>query len=73
MWFLPMCLYPQQLVGFLGKIFGPIGFVQAHFIDGTVPLRFGLTLITNVLIWWVPFGAMLVFAHRRRGAACGQK
>lgn len=56
--------WPIVLVGFLGKIFGPIGFVQAHFIDGTVPLRFGWTLITNDLIWWVPFGAMLVFAYR---------
>jgi peroxiredoxin len=56
--------WPIVLVGFLGKIFGPIGFVQAHFIDGTVPLRFGSTLITNDLIWWVPFGAMLVFAYR---------
>lgn len=56
--------WPIVLVGFLGKIFGPIGFVQAHFIDGTVPLRFGWTLITNDLLWWVPFGAMLVFAYR---------
>lgn len=58
--------WPIVLVGFLGKVFGPIGFVQAHFIDGAVPLRFGWTLITNDLIWWVPFGAMLVFAYRVR-------
>lgn len=56
--------WPIVLVGFLGKIFGPIGFVQAHFIDGTVPLRFGSTLLTNDLIWWLPFGAMLAFAYR---------
>ncbi|MFN9975942.1 MAG: SelL-related redox protein [Phycisphaerae bacterium] len=56
--------WPIVLVGFLGKIFGPIGFVQAHFIDGAVPLRFGWTLITNDLIWWLPFAAMLVFAYR---------
>jgi peroxiredoxin len=56
--------WPIVLVGLLGKIFGPIGFVQAHFIEGAVPLRFGWTLVTNDLIWWVPFGAMLAFAYR---------
>lgn len=56
--------WPIVLVGFLGKIFGPIGFVQAHFIEGAVPLRFGSTLITNDLIWWIPFAAMLTFAYR---------
>ena len=52
--------WPIVLVGFLGKIFGPIGFVQAHFVDGAVPLRFGWTLITNDLIWWLRFGATIL-------------
>ena len=65
--------WPIILVGFLGKIFGPLGFVQAHFIDGVVPLRFGVTLLTNDLIWWVPFARMLRHAYvvnesRRRAA-----
>jgi len=60
----PVTHWPIVLVGMLGKIFGPLGFVQAHFIDGAVPLRFGSTLLTNDLIWWVPFTLILVHAYR---------
>lgn len=56
--------WPIVLVGLLGKVFGPLGFVQAHVIDGAVPLRFGLTLLTNDLLWWVPFFLMLRHAYR---------
>ncbi len=51
--------WPIILVGFLGKIFGPIGFIDAHFIRDLVPLKFGVTLLTNDLIWWIPFALML--------------
>ncbi|MEM6298655.1 MAG: alkyl hydroperoxide reductase [Bacteroidota bacterium] len=51
------------LVGFLGKLFGPIGFVQ-HFLEGKLPLVFGLHNITNDLIWLIPFGVMLYQAYR---------
>ncbi len=50
--------WPIVLVGFLGKILGPIGFVQA-FYEGVFNWKFGLTLITNDLIWWGPFGLLL--------------
>lgn len=50
--------WPIILVGFLGKIFGPIGFVQAYF-SGEFNARFGLTILTNDLIWWVPFFMIL--------------
>jgi hypothetical protein len=56
--------WPIVLVGLLGKILGPMGFVQAHYIDGAVPLRFGITLLTNDLIWWAPFILMLRHAYR---------
>ncbi|MGZ0175090.1 MAG: SelL-related redox protein, partial [Planctomycetales bacterium] len=46
------------LVGLLGKIFGPLGFVGA-LISGDLPLAFGATIITNDLIWWIPFAAIL--------------
>jgi hypothetical protein len=46
------------LVGFLGKIFGPIGFVYALSQD-VYNLKFGLTIITNDLIWWIPFFLIL--------------
>ncbi len=54
----PQKHWPIVLVGFLGKIFGPIGFVQAY-ITGVFNWKFGLTIITNDLIWWIPFYLML--------------
>jgi len=50
--------YPIILVGFLGKVFGPIGFVQAVLL-GKLPAAFGYTIMTNDLIWWIPFFLML--------------
>ena len=56
--------WPIVLVGFLGKIFGPIGFVQAVLIEGVLPASFGWTLLTNDLVWWIPFALMLAHAWR---------
>jgi small multidrug resistance pump len=67
----PIRHWPIVLVGFLGKIFGPLGYVMGV-ADGTVPLAFGVTLPTNDLVWWVPFAAILWHAwqaHRRPVAA----
>lgn len=50
--------WPIVLVGFLGKIFGPIGFIQSLYL-GVFNLKFGLTIITNDLIWWIPFYLIL--------------
>lgn len=61
--------WPIVLVGLLGKIFGPIGFLDAWLIRDAVPARFGLTLITNDLIWWIPFALILVHAYRAAEAA----
>lgn len=55
----PQRHWPIVLVGFLGKIFGPIGFVQAY-SDGIFNAKFSLTIITNDLIWWVPFYLILL-------------
>jgi uncharacterized membrane protein HdeD (DUF308 family) len=55
--------WPIVLVGFLGKIFGPIGMAFAV-SNGTLPLSFALANVTNDLIWLVPFA--LVLAHARR-------
>ena len=46
--------WPVVLAGLLGKILGPIGFLST-FVGGTLPLSFGLTILTNALIWWFPF------------------
>lgn len=46
------------LIGLLGKLFGPIGFVYSA-LTGQFPLLFGVTIITNDLIWWIPFSLYL--------------
>jgi hypothetical protein len=56
--------WPIVLVGLLGKIFGPVGFVVAA-ARGELPWSWGATLITNDLIWWAPFAAMLYLTYRQ--------
>ena len=66
----PVRHWPIVLVGFLGKVFGPIGYVDGV-IRGEVPVGFGVTLPTNDLVWWVPFALILLHAWRRhRAASC---
>jgi peroxiredoxin len=55
----PLRHWPIVLVGLLGKIFGPIGFVWTY-LQGGIPANFGYTIITNDLIWWVPFALILL-------------
>ncbi|MDG1895149.1 MAG: SelL-related redox protein [Fuerstiella sp.] len=50
--------WPIVLVGFLGKVFGPIGFVSAA-ASGDFPLSMGWTILSNDLIWWIPFALIL--------------
>jgi peroxiredoxin len=50
--------WPVILVGFLGKVFGPIGFLQAA-VSGRMPWKFGVVNIFNDLIWLVPFFLIL--------------
>ena len=54
----PVRHWPIVLVGLLGKILGPIGFAKALY-DGTFPPMFGLNILTNDLIWWIPFAMLL--------------
>ncbi len=63
----PIRHWPITLVGFLGKIFGPVGFLfgllsLAPGDNGYLPPSWGLTIITNDLIWWIPFGMILYAA-----------
>ena len=60
----PLRHWPIVLVGLLGKIFGPIGFFDAVVIREVFPLSFGVTILTNDLIWWVPFTIILWHAFR---------
>ena len=57
----PLRHWPITLVGFLGKVFGPIGFAY-YLVQGAFPLTFGLTIMTNDLLWWIPFGLILKMA-----------
>lgn len=58
--------WPIILVGLLGKIFGPIGFVGA-IVQDRFPLVFGVNIIFNDLIWWYPFGITLWDRYKSSG------
>jgi peroxiredoxin len=61
--FAPARHWPIVLVGLLGKIFGPIGFLSGV-LQGELPWSFGATIVTNDLIWWIPFTLILRHAYR---------
>jgi small multidrug resistance pump len=60
----PLVHWPIVLVGFLGKVFGPIGF-SFYLLQGAFPIKFGLIIIFNDLIWWIPFFWILKMAYER--------
>ena len=51
-------------VGLLGKICGPLGFLFYAF-RGEIPWRFGLNLLFNDLVWWIPFTLILTRVYRQ--------
>lgn len=63
----PVRHWPMVLVGLLGKVLGPVGFVWQAVILGNLPLTFGYFLIFNDLVWWVPF--VLILRHAKRAAS----
>lgn len=66
--------WPIILVGLLGKLFGPIGFVY-NASQGNLPWVMGATILTNDVAWWLPFSAILIHAahihEANRGASTG--
>ena len=46
------------VIGFLGKILGPLGFAWSV-AAGQLPLAFGWTILTNDLVWWPVFALFL--------------
>jgi len=54
------------VIGLLGKLFGPIGYVWSIASDD-LPAAFGWTIITNDLIWWPAFALFLREAARLCG------
>ena len=61
----PLRHWPIVLVGFLGKILGPIGFLQTAWL-GDIAWSFGIIIVFNDLIWWVPFALILQAAWHNR-------
>lgn len=66
----PVRHWPIVLVGLVGKVLGPIGFVWSV-ARGELPWVFGLTIVANDLIWWVPFAMILWHAARSATAPAG--
>jgi hypothetical protein len=54
------------VIGLLGKLLGPLGFVWSAW-SGSLPLAFGWTLLSNDLVWWPAFGLYLRDAARLNG------
>lgn len=61
--------WPIVLIGLLGKVLGPVGYL-GYMALGLLPYpQFGYALLPNDVIWWWPFGLMLWHAwqaHRWR-------
>lgn len=68
----PVRHWPIVLVGFLGKLFGPIGFLQAA-LQGRLPWRFGWLNVTNDLIWLLPFALVLWRAYQTNFSKSGHQ
>jgi small multidrug resistance pump len=49
---------PFVLIGMLGKLLGPLGYVMSA-AQGTLPLAFGWAIIVNDLLWWPIFFSYL--------------
>lgn len=60
--------WPIIFVGLLGKVLGPIGYMNA-LMANRFTLKAGITNITNDLIWWIPFSVILwkaYYYHKRK-------
>ncbi|MHC4938479.1 MAG: alkyl hydroperoxide reductase [Planctomycetota bacterium] len=56
---------PIIAIGLAGKVLGPLGFLHAS-LTSDWPARAFPLIVTNDLIWWLPFGAF-VWAGLRGG------
>jgi hypothetical protein len=59
----PLRHWPIVLVGLLGKVLGPIGFALSA-LQGDLPWIAGWTIVTNDVVWWMPFACILRRAYR---------
>jgi len=54
------------VIGLLGKVLGPLGFLWSAW-HGKLPWSFGWINLTNDLIWWLPFALFLRDAAAHSG------
>ncbi len=59
----PHSHWPIVLVGLMGKVFGPIGFLGA-IVKDRFTLEFGINIIFNDLIWWYAFAVILIDKYK---------
>ena len=59
----PLIYWPIVVVGLLGKVFGPIGFVFSY-LHGTIPVQFCYIMLTNDFFSWVPLLLVLVASRK---------
>ncbi len=64
----PIRHWPITLVGFLGKVLGPIGFAKAVY-EGRFSPKFFWVILANDLVWLVPFALILLHVHRENSEA----
>ncbi len=54
----PLRHWPVLVAGLVGRLLGPIGFLYLA-INGVFTWQAGFTIVTNDLIWIIPFALML--------------
>lgn len=59
--------FPIIAIGLAGKVLGPIGFLHAT-LTSDWPVRAFPLIITNDLIWWIPFGGFVIGHLRGRSS-----
>lgn len=62
----PTANYSFIIIGFLGKLLGPIGFVWAV-SQNQLPLAFGWIILFNDIIWWPAFASYLHEVYHLHG------
>ena len=63
----PYRFWPLVVVGLLGKVLVPLGFVWAA-SRGQLPWELGLPVLALGALWWVPFGLIVRGAARAHRA-----
>lgn len=58
----PIRHWPIVFAGLLGRILGPIGFIYGY-MNGTFTLKASMTILSNDLIWIIPFSIILWSAY----------